>query len=344
MGILADTPSRKHLILGGGILFTLATLAFSLSPTFAALLLASIAFSPASGAFVSLSQAVLMDLDPSHHEKNMARWTLAGSIGVLLGPFVLSGLVWLGGTWRGLFAGFSVLALLLLVINTCVSNIKAFPHVSPSTSLQLENIKVGLKGAWQALKRREVIRWLVLLEFSDMLLDIFYGYLGLYFVDVVGIYPAAVGLVVGIWTGCGFLGDILIIPLIERVSGITYLRVSSLIELVLFPAFLLAPWLAVKMVLLGLVGLCSSGWYAILMGRLYSEMPGRSGTVVTLNNLSGLLGKLIPLGIGVLAQQYGLGSAIWLLGLGPIAILAGVAGRHLAVDSTPAGRYNLENK
>ena len=66
-------------------MFAVALLLTALSRDFGLLLVSFVLFYPASGAFVSLSQATLMDLQPSRREQNMARWTLAGSIGVVAG-------------------------------------------------------------------------------------------------------------------------------------------------------------------------------------------------------------------------------------------------------------------
>ena len=85
--------------------------------------------------------------------------------------------------------------------------------------------------------------------------------------------------------------------------------------------------MAGKFFLLGLLGFFNSGWYAILKGRLYSSMPGQSGTVMTLDSLFGLVGKLLPFGIGLAAQYLGLRLAMWLLLLGPIALLIGLPRR-----------------
>ncbi len=85
LGILGDVWKRNVLILGGGTLFALALLLTALSQGFPVLLTSFILFYPASGAFVSLSQATLMDTDTARHEQNMARWTLAGSLGVVAG-------------------------------------------------------------------------------------------------------------------------------------------------------------------------------------------------------------------------------------------------------------------
>jgi FSR family fosmidomycin resistance protein-like MFS transporter len=321
LAILGDVWKRRVLILGGGLFFAASLLLTSLSGSFVVLLVSFIIFNPASGAFVSLSQATLMDSDPARHEHNMARWTLAGSLGVLLGPLLLGGLALAGFGWRGAF-----LALALSSLGIFFFTWRRLPR---STSRQpvlprLEDLWVGLRNALSALRRGEVLRWLVLLEFSDLMLDVFYGFLALYFVDVAGLTSAQAALAVAVWTGAGLLGNFLLIPLLERVSGLATLRVSVVLEFILFPAFLLVPGIWLKLALLGLLGLFNAGWYAILQGRLYSAMPGQSATVMALGNLSGLFGKLLPFGIGLAAQAYGLGFAMWLLLAGPLALLLGL--------------------
>lgn len=323
LGILADTWKRRVLILGGGCIFVLSSALAAASGSFWPLLLAYILFYPASGAYVSLSQAVLMDLEPERHEQNMARWTFAGSLGVVIGPLLLGGAALVGWGWRVPFWAMAGLAGIVLALSW-----QAYMSSAVAAHVQgnAETISFwqGLRNAGKALKRKEVLRWLVLLEFSDLMLDILLSFLALYLVDVAGLPPATAGLALAVWTGMGLLGDFLLIPLVERVPGLAYLRVSAALELALFPLFLLVPSLPIKLIALGLLGFFNSGWYAILQGQLYSAMPGQSGTVMTLGDLAGLFGRLIPLGIGLLAQQFGLGAAIWVLILGPIALLGGL--------------------
>ncbi len=321
LGILGDVWKRRVLILGGGVFFTLACLLTAVSHNFLFLLISFIIFYPSSGAFVSLSQASLIDSDPSRHEQNMARWTFAGSVGVVLGPLALGAAAFLGFGWRGMF--FVLAGITVLILGGAWRLLPAASSDHPPLP-SLSAVWDGIRTALAALKRREVLRWLVLLEFSDLMLDVFYGYMALYFVDVVGLTAAKAALAVAVWTGFGLLGDFLIIPLLEKVRGLDYLRLSVVLELVLFPVFLLIlnPWL--KLVVLGALGLFNSGWYAILQGNLYSSMPGRSGTVMTLGNVAGFFGKLIPFGIGLAAQRFGLGSAMWILLAGPLALLFGL--------------------
>jgi FSR family fosmidomycin resistance protein-like MFS transporter len=321
LGVLGDVWKRRVLILGGGIFFTLACLLTALSHSYIFLLISFIVFNPSSGAFVSLSQATLMDSDPSRHEHNMARWTFAGSVGVVLGPLLLGGAAFVGFGRRGVF--FVLTGISVLVLAGAWQSLPRFSSVQPLFP-KFSSLWEGIRNAIRSLKGGEVLRWLALLEFSDLMLDVLYGYLALYFVDVVGFTISKAALAVAIWTGFGLLGDFLLIPLLEKIRGLNYLRFSVVIELFLFPAFLLSPNPWMKLVLAGLLGLFNSGWYAILQGNLYSSMPGQSGTVIALGNIVGIFGKLIPFGIGLAAEHFGLGSAMWLLLAGPIVLLIGL--------------------
>lgn len=324
IGVLGDVWRRKVLVLTGGVFFGLSLLATALSGDFWLLLLSFIVFSPASGAFVSLSQATLMDSEPARHEQNMARWAFAGSLGVVAGTLALSAVAATGSGvgWRGLFLFMAGLTGALVVIAWRFR----FPR-GHGEDEESPGFSRGLLNALGALRRGEVVRWLSLLTFSDLMLDILLGFLTLYMVDVVSATPELAALAVTVWIGVGLLGDFLLIPLLERVQGLVYLRVSALLELALFPAFLLAPEVWMKFVLLALLGLFNAGWYSILKGRLYSSMPGQSGSVMVVSNVFGIAGSLVPLAIGLLAERAGLGVAMWCMLLGPMALLVGLPRR-----------------
>ena len=331
LGILGDVWKRRVFILGGGMVFALALLLTALSQDFLVLLISFILFYPASGAFVTLSQATLMDTDPARHEQNMARWTLAGSLGVVVGPIALGAAATLNLGWRGLFFLFAGLTLIPLT-----AAYRSFGYAQDKFRLAIgqqetrnTDFKAGVVDALRALRRGEVLRWLTLLQFSDLMLDVLLGFLALYFVDVVGATPAQAGMAVAVWTGLGVLGNLLLIPLLERVRGLRYLRLSAVVELVLFPAFLLAPGFWARLALVALLGLFNAGWYSILQAQLYSAMPGQSGTVMTVGNVFGLVGALVPLGLGLVAERFDLLVTMWLLLLGPLALLVGIPSSDL---------------
>jgi len=326
LGVLGDVWKRWILIVGGGLCFALGLLATALAPSFAPLLFASILLYPASGAFVSLSQASLMDLDPLRHEQLMARWTLAGSVGVVAGPLLLGAGIALGLGWRGVFVLLAGLALVLSVVALRQPRLRANGASSAEDEAgeQGGGLGAGLRRAAAALRRGVVLRWLALLEFSNFMLDILLGFMALYFVDVVGVNPALAGVAVAVWSAVGLVGDALIIPILERVRGPVYLRFAALAMLFLYPAFLLVPDYWAKLAVLALMGLCNAGWYAILQGQLYSTMPGQSGTVMAITSAFGLLVGAVPTLFGWIANEAGLPVTMWLLLLGPVALLIGL--------------------
>ena len=328
--VLGDVWKRRAIILLGGIFFILSLILTSVSFSFVILLLSFILFNPASGSFVSLSQASLMDADPARHEQNMARWTFAGSLGVMFGPLMLGGLISFNLGWRPAYwilASLSTLILFAAYRRVPKSQATTINFPSPRMSVE------SLCSAFSALKNWTVLRWLVLLEFSDLMLDILHGFLALYLVDVMQLTPANAAFFLTAYTGIGLVGDFLLIPFLERVKGLDYLRASVIIECILLPLFLLASQTWLKLTLLGFIGLFVVGWYAILKANLFSSMPGQSGTVQALGSVSGILGKLLPLGIGLAAQAYGLQTAMWLLLAGPVALLIGLPRKRITATS-----------
>ena len=283
-------------------------------------------FNPASGSFVSLSQATLMDLEPNRHEQNMARWVLAGSLGNVVGPLILAASLILHQSWRGAFFVLAVFAGLPLALLWC-SPIRAkydWKGSSPPDNTLSPTFSDGIRNAIVALKRLSVLRWLILLECSDLMLDVLRGFIALYFVDVVGASNTQASIALTVWLGFGLLGDVLLIPLLERMQGLRYSRVSAVLVLVLYPAFLIAASLTVKLVILAGLGFLNAGWYSILKGQLYKTMPGQSGTVMTLSNVVGLVGGFMPLLLSVFAQQVGFNPTMWVLLAAPIALLVGL--------------------
>jgi MFS transporter, FSR family, fosmidomycin resistance protein len=314
LALLAEAGRRRRIVLAGGALFVASVLAFAAAPRFAALLGASMLLYPASGAFVSLAQATWMDIEPGATERNMARWVLAGSVGNVVGPLLLGAAVSLGSGWRGTTAVAAVLALPVLVAAAQVR----FPAPHPDVT----DLRAALRGAIAALRSRSVLRWLVLLQLTDLLGDIFLGYLALYLVAVAGASPPLAGIGVAVFAASGLVGDAALLPVLRRrIDGPRLLRWAAVAALVAYSGFLAAGSVTTKIALLVPIGILTAGWYAIPQGRLYAELPARGGTAVAVGAPADLVGSLLPLGIGVLASRAGLDAAMWLLLGAPLALL-----------------------
>src|SRR4051794_13518574 len=134
-------------MLAGGLFFALSAGLSAAAVGFLSLLAALLFGNPATGAFVSLAQATLMDPEPAQRERNMARWTAAGSVGYVAGPALIAAGVALGLGWRGVLAGLAVLAVPLALA------VRRVPQPAAET-------RPSAGSFLRALCDREVLRWL----------------------------------------------------------------------------------------------------------------------------------------------------------------------------------------
>jgi FSR family fosmidomycin resistance protein-like MFS transporter len=312
--LLGDTRWRRELILGGGLAVAATFGAVAIAWGFPPLLVAFALGSPASGAFVILSQATLMDLNPGRQPQAMARWSLAGSLGSLLGPLLLAAVLFAGVSWRWSFVGMAAGSLLLVAL----LRRRPFPPDMPIH--RQTDASSLLKGLWQAVTDPALLRWFVLLELSDMLLDRFTLYVPLYFTDVVGVSAAQASLVASLLMLSGLASDFLTVRLLERMPGRRLVRISGALVALLYAVWLWLPGIFTKLILLVLIGIARLGWYAVLQGEAYATRPHRSGTVMAVNALAAFGAGALSAGLGYAAERLGLGAAMWLLIVGPLAL------------------------
>ena len=340
MGVLAGQGRRRRLvILGGGIVFVFTLLAVASARSFAVLMAAFVAFYPASGAFVSLTQAEIMDAWPDRQAQVMARWDLAGAAGAVAGPLLLTAVLASGGSWRAgylVLAGISALIWLgaLLRGRPDERTDAADAAAEEEAEQRPWTARFGEIGA--ALRDWGTLRWLLLIEVADLLVDVFTGFLALYLVDVAHLTPAFAALAIAVRLGAALAGDAALIVILERVSDLTVLRVSAAAAALLYPAFLLVPGVVPKLAVLAVLSAATAPWYPVLQARLYGSLPGRSSVAVTLSSAAGLAGGLGPLAVGLVAQSFGLSWALAGLVLVPVAVLL-VPGRGRPTARSGAG-------
>ena len=339
LGVLAGQGRRRRLaILGGGILFALTLLGTASAGSFAVLMCTFVAFYPASGAFVSLTQAEIMDARPDRQAQVMARWDLAGAIGAVAGPLLLTAVLASGGGWR---AGYLVLAGLAVLVwfgaylrdpaaaRDSGTGGSAAGGGAPEAADSAAADSAAAERPWRerageigrALRDWGTLRWLLLIEVGDLLVDVFTGFLALYLVDVAHMTPAVAALAIAIRLGAALAGDAALIAILERVSDLTVLRASAAAAALLYPAFLLVPGVVAKLVILAALSAATAPWYPVVQARLYGSLPGRSSVAVTLSSAAGLAGGLGPLAVGLAAEEFGLSWALTGLVVVPLAVL-----------------------
>ena len=334
-------------MLGGGILFVLSLLAVASARSFAVLLCAFVAFYPLSGAYVSLTQAELMDASPDRQARVMARWDLAGAIGAVSGPLLLMVVLASGGGWRDgylILAGFAAVTWLGTCLRQPLPGLVQAPghcDAMPSGGHRDEEGDCERRddgggggagerptGGWvreviAALRDWATVRWLVLLQVADLLVNALTGFLALYLVDVAHVTPAAAALAIAIRLGACLGGDAALVVVLERISDVAVLRGTAVAAVLLYPAFLLVPGAPAKLVILAVLSAATAPWYPLLQARLYGQLPGRCSVAVTLNTVAALAGGLGPLAVGIVAQRFGLSWALAGLVIVPLAVLVG---------------------
>ena len=312
VGLAGDTRWRRALITGGGAAFAASMLIIARAPAFCAVLAGMALNYPASGAFVSLSQAVLMDLHPSKRAQNMSRWVMFGSVGAVAGPLGVAASERLGYGWRPAFVVVGVAAGLLAVAARRVP--------SPASGAHPRD---GARHALRALRDPQVVRWLALLECADLLVDVMRGFLAVYLVAEAGATPALAAGCLAVLGAVDVAAGGLLVRLVERVEPLRIVRAGAVAALVFYPAALLAPWLPARLACFGVVAAATTGWYPLLKAQLYDALPERSGSALALGSISSTAAGLVPPLLGLLAARYGVGAAMWVLLTGPVVVLAG---------------------
>lgn len=326
LGLVAGQGRRRHrLVLAGGavVMASLAAVAFARS--FAVLALAFVAFFPASGAFVSLTESALMDAAPGRRQQRMAAWNLAGSAGALAGPLLLAVVLAADGNWR---VGYLVLAVgagVALAAAAVAGPARSCPADAPGPAIadavpDATDPGSSVGAALRALRVGGTARWLVLLQVSDLLLDVLTGFVGVYLVDVARAGPALAAVGVAIRLGAGLLGDAIFVAVSARVSARAALRATAIAAGLLYPAFLIAPALPAKLAILAALSVATACWYPVLQAGLYGSVPGRSGIAVFWSSAAGLVGAIGPLAVGFAAARFGLTAALASLAVTPVMI------------------------
>jgi hypothetical protein len=155
-----------------------------------------------------------------------------------------------GGGWR---VAYLVLAALAAAawLRVCLRG--PLGLAAPASALKADAPKAESQEAgnlpWAARARQVVaalrdwgtLRWVVLVEVADLLIDVFTGFLALYLVDVVHMKPAVAALAIAIRLGAALAGDAVLILVLERVADLAVLRASAIAAALLYPGFLLVP-------------------------------------------------------------------------------------------------------
>ncbi len=319
LNLLTDRGSKKFWILGGLLVLTLSFIVRANTHSFIVLLLAFGVLFPADEMAVGISQAALIEFNPTQETQVMTRYELLSSIGDFLGPLIVTALISVQVGWTGLcWLAASIWLVLAVIIST-----QRFPHSRAETDDEPSaSFKTLLGRLRSALRDPVLLRWVALAAIPTMVDEVFLGFTVLYLRDVLHVGQATIGLIVAIHTFGALLGLFLLDRfLLKRSKPRKLLLWLSLLVLVGMACLLTIHILWVVTLALFVIGLGASGWYPVANGQAYSRLPGHASIVRTVMSLFVAADVAIPGIVSIIADHYGLIAGLGFLALAPVFML-----------------------
>jgi len=318
LNLLTDRGSKRFWILGGFLILTLSFIVRANTHSFIVLLLAFGVLFPADEMAVGLSQATLIELNPTQETQVMTRYELLSSIGDFLGPLLVTALVSFSVGWTGLCR---VAASIWLVLAIIVST-QHFPRLSATEDDEPTSFMTLLGRLRTALRDPILLRWVALAAIPTMVDEVFLGFIALYLRDILHVSQTTIGLIVAIHTFGALLGLFLLDRfLLKRSTPRRLLLWLSLLVLVAMICLLSIHIVWVVTLALFGIGLGASGWYPVANGQAYARLPGHASIVRSVMSLFVAADVIIPGIVSFIAERYGLIAGLGFLGLAPVFML-----------------------
>lgn len=272
------------------------------------LLVALALYGPAAGVGVELAQASLVDAAPEKAEATLARWTLLGAIGDIGTPALLAIVVAAGYSYR---AAFVVSGLFVLANAWAVWSGPDVPHAH----VEDEETRGTLRDA---LKNRRLVGWELACVFCAFLDELMVAFGALHLKAP----PQERAVVFIAWMFGAIVGAVAAERLLVRWSSRTVLLSSCVCCMPALALWLWADALWLSAVALALVGVFSSPMYPVAKAQAYAAMPGSSGAITALGALLLPIEMAFPVVVGLVANAYGVTTALTLLFLQPLGLFA----------------------
>lgn len=317
--LLSDRTSRRHWILGGLAIVVASFVLAGSAGNFLLLLLAFALIDPSASTALGQSQAALIAHNPYESTRTMTHWTIAAGIGDLLSPLVVGMLVSFHQSYTTLF----YLGALLWFLPAIVMYRQRFP-AEANKQVEDNAAEVSLlAGFREALHHLQLLRWAMLTIIPTMMDEVLLGFQTLYLHDVLQVSQLAISLIVALAMGSALLMLVLLDRvLLHRFSARQLLIYSSVFCLAGVISFLTVRslWLTIPAMLL--INSTAMLWYPVAKGQAYMTFPERTGTVRAVISLLGIPFVFLPTLTGLLANQFGIITALAFLGTAPLLMLA----------------------
>jgi MFS family permease len=308
-----DVVRRRPLLVWGAAGWGAALLVVAAAPSFWWLLVGFALAGVASGPLTTTADVVLVEGHPDAVERITGRSTVLDTTGALLAPVGVAVAVWAGVDSAVLF-GVTGLAILGYALALTAAVVPA-PAVRADGTSSVAHIRTNV-GA--ILRDPSARLWLAALVVQE-LLGLSELFEPVWLRDVVGASQPLVAVHVAAGMVASLLTLLALDRLLLRFGTVPLLIASCAATLVLYPAWLLVPGYAAKLLLVVPRDAAMAPLWPILRARTLAAVPGASGTTSALYSLLGF----VPLqaAFGWVASSVGLTPTMGVVHVGATVAL-----------------------
>jgi MFS family permease len=278
-----DLVRRRPLLVWGAAGWGAALLVVAAAPNFWWLLLGFAVAGVASGPLTTTADVVLVEGHPDDVERIAARSTVLDTTGALLAPVGVAVALWAGVDSAALFAVTGVA--LLVYAGLLTAAVVPAPAARPDGTSPLAHVRTN---AVAVLRDPHARLWLAALVVQE-LLGLSELFEPVWLRDVVGASQPLVAVHVAAGMVASLVTLLALDRLLLRFGTVPLLVASCVATLVLYPAWLLVPGYAAKLLLVVPRDAAMAPLWPILRSRTLAAVPGASGTTSALYSLLGFV-------------------------------------------------------
>jgi predicted MFS family arabinose efflux permease len=292
-----------------------AMLGCAIAPNAIGFAMAVAVFFPATGLATNLAEAALVEARPQDSERVMARWSLAGTIGDLAAPLVLYASSRLVGWRAALVATGALLGGWALVTSRL-----ALTSVSGTNNEPRLSLRVAFEASF---RNRKLLAWLAAAALCSLMDETLVAFGALLVSERTSVDRTGAVTVTLVAFGMGgAVGLLALDPIVARVRASRALTVACVGCAAAFAMWLVTRSLAGSAAWLFVTGAFACCIHPIAKAQAYRAAPGDGALVNGVAQIFAPLDLIAPIAIGLLADRYGLTTALCALLIQPIGVVA----------------------
>jgi MFS family permease len=321
--LLADRWPRKWFIRGGVAGMAIASFAAAFAPSPLVLALALAVHGVAGGLALGIAQATLVDryagARPNARARTMARWTLISVFGDLAAPAILAALAFIGFGWRASFLVVGV-AMFAWLVALCATELDVSPEVDDGEPKQ--SVFAAFKDA---LGDKTLVAWLFGAVLCNLLDEILVVFASLHLRIDLGASLYEQGATIAAFTIGEAVSLVVLDKLLVARSERSLLVVAGIGCAITYSLWLAAPAPLAAILLAAPAGVFIAPLYPLTAAQAYAQRPGKSGSVQAVGHLFSPISLALPWLLGIVADRASIVTALALLVIQPIGLVALVA-------------------